>query len=203
MSKIMGDLYRVLLTHTELINRMLVAADALQKKIDSDKYSATEKRRLSQERDAIRIDIRKIRDRAVAAGNQIVDEWTAEIQDRERPRGSDLSPDAALLTSGIALNINDIRAMLRQPENQTPTMRRLIFEYAEKHRLITDTDTRQELRYYSDPAAEKQAKAAKSVIDYYCGFEGRQDRGWIDKANNLNLMMLDRFIPASMRGEED
>ena len=201
MSKYMADLYKVLRSHTEEIHKKLEDVAALQAMIDSDVYTDKAKDKLRQQRNDINIAIRQIRNKAVAAGNQIIDEWKAEIEDAERPRGSDLSEDAALLTSGIALNINDIRAMLRQPENQTPTMRRLIFEYAEKHRLITDTDTRQELRYYADPSAAKEAEGAKAVIFYYCGPEGRQDRAWIDKPNNLE--MLDRFIPEGMRGEDD
>ena len=64
----------------------------------------------------------------------LCDSYTSELQDEDTLKGSELTDDARLLSSGIKLNKNDLDAMLRRNEGNR-TMTQLILRHAEANKI--------------------------------------------------------------------
>lgn len=93
----------------------------------SQAYYDEQLKRAQEKRDAI---IRSGRNEILNA----IEEFSAAVLLSDTPSGADLTPDAALLTSGIELAAEDIeRIWDKHPNNRT--MQRLLSEYAAKRGL--------------------------------------------------------------------
>ncbi len=70
------------------------------------------------------------------AVENILTEAAAQIHERFIPNGEDLTPDAALLNSGLTLTESEVAALIEKHKDNN-TMTRLICEYANKHNYVT------------------------------------------------------------------
>ena len=86
-----------------------------------------------------------------------IDEFKKGLHERYAPDGEKLTADAALLTSGRALNADDLDGLMQKHAGNF-TMQRLISEYAERNEIHTNH------KFFSEAA---KGMAADHLMSFY------------------------------------
>ena len=194
----LDDVYDVFKEHTASIHKTLAEIWDLQEKIDSGLYGIDSQQEFYRQRDELKTGI-KDRDipAAMDAARAPFKREIKRLQALDAVNGADLSEDAKLLSSGIRLRKKDVDDLLAKPENNNPTMKRLISDYLEKH-TVNDPDTgkRYKLHYTGHDTDVRQVEREMDALTHYYA-------RWI--ADEKAYSMLDGFMPdqaAFARGEE-
>lgn len=107
---------------------------------------------------------------AVEAGKKdidsLLDAYKSEVIDRYTPSGENLTPDAAILTSGMKLDKTDLERIFDKNEGNM-TMQRLVSEYASQHGIKDFNRV-----YFPEQA---RISAAENLAGYA---KGALENGW-------------------------
>lgn len=174
-NNIVETVYNTLDSHTEKINEVMAQRDAVEEKINSNRYTQQVlKEEIYPKRDELRRKIRSMCDTAFKDAQSHIDQYRQDVEEENRLDPAQLTDDVKLLQPGIILNAQDIQGMLRRNE-ENKTMLQVILRYAEAN----DIDTGK--TYYVGGQAEKEtARNLESIMYYY--------KNWIDKPNGRETL---------------
>lgn len=106
----------------------------LDSEIKSGKYSYSAKQEL-REKQAHNREMRKLaHDSALEKVGNLSQKMRDTILAEDRIRGEDITPDAALLSVGVALSASDLEAMFDRNAGNS-TMEQLVCKYADEHNV--------------------------------------------------------------------
>ena len=114
----------------------------LEEKLASDLYMPDAMQGFKEELARLKREVAKMPEEAREKAEAIIDARIKELREADMPKASEITEDAMLLDSGIKLHPNEVVALAKKPENQNPTMQRIVRQYADGHKIELPVENR-------------------------------------------------------------
>ena len=174
-NNIAETVFNTLDRHTEEIGKVMAERDALEEKINSNRYTPQVlKEEVYPKREELRRKVRYMCDAAFKDAQSHIDQYKQDIEESNRLDPAQLTDDVKLLQPGIVLKPQDIQGMLKRNEDNR-TMLQVILRYAEENNIDTG-----KTYYVGGQAEEENARNLEGILYYY--------KHWIDKPDGKTML---------------